>query len=86
MVGTCRVYAPGHFTGAIDLGSELELYTDTVDHDTLIIKDPLAFSAKKESVAITSSLATRSGLAEGDKLSVETHSGPLELTIAHRIG
>jgi len=22
MVGTCRVYAPGHFTGAIDLGSD----------------------------------------------------------------
>ena len=65
----------------LDLGSELELYTDTVDQSTLIVKDPLAFSDKKESVAITASLAQRAGLAEGDKLTVETQSGPLELTV-----
>src|SRR5256885_1003155 len=54
----------------LDTASDLGLYTDTVDQNSLIIKNPLAFTNRPDSVAITGSFARRHGLKNGDKFAV----------------
>ena len=65
----------------LDTASDLQLYNTAADQPELVVKNPLVFSSRKDSVAITTKLADRFGLKEGDKITVETSSGPAVLTI-----
>jgi putative ABC transport system permease protein len=65
----------------LDTASDLQLYNTAADRSDLVIKNPLVFASRKDSVAITSKLAERFGLKDGDKISVETSSGPAVLTV-----
>jgi putative ABC transport system permease protein len=65
----------------MDTGSDLTLYGEMFAEDGIEIKNPLAFTSRADSVAITTDLATRYGLKEGDKLTIFTQSGKQELTV-----
>ncbi|MFN2500456.1 MAG: FtsX-like permease family protein [Pyrinomonadaceae bacterium] len=65
----------------LDTASDLALYNDTIDQNSFILKNPLAFSNRKDSVAITKSLGEKFGLKDGDRFSVDTQAGPIELTV-----
>lgn len=65
----------------MDTGSDLKLYGEMFDDDGIEVKNPLAFTSKADSVAITRDLAARGGLKEGDKITVFTQSGKQELTV-----
>src|SRR5687767_3329798 len=65
----------------LDTASELTLYNDTIDQSSFIVKNPLAFANRKDSVAVTRTLAERFGLKDGDKFTVNAQSGTLELTV-----
>lgn len=65
----------------LDTSSDLSLYTGTIDQGNLIVKNPLAFSNRKDSVAVTRSFANKHSLKDGDKFSVKVQSGPRDLTV-----
>lgn len=65
----------------LDTASELALYTGTIDQGTMIVKNPLAFSNRKDSIAITRTFADRLSLKDGDKLTINVQNGPRELTV-----
>lgn len=65
----------------LDTASDLDLYKTSPDQGNLIVKNPLAFSNRKDSVAVTRVFAERFGLADGDKFTVEAQTGPIELTV-----
>ena len=65
----------------LDTASDLQIYNSAADRSGLVIKNPLVFSSRKDSVAITTKLAERFGLKDGDKITVETSSGPAVLTV-----
>lgn len=65
----------------LDTASDLAIYGDTINQDSFVVKNPLAFSNRKDSVAITRTLAERFGLKDGSKFTVNVQSGPLELTV-----
>ncbi|MFZ1700119.1 MAG: FtsX-like permease family protein [Pyrinomonadaceae bacterium] len=65
----------------LDTASDLNLYKTSPDQGNLIVKNPLAFSNRKDSVAVTRVFADRFGLADGDKFTVEAQTGPIELTV-----
>jgi len=65
----------------LDTGSELTLYSDTVDQGNFAVKNPIAFANRDDSVAITQKFARRYGLQDGDALSVDTQNGPFLLTV-----
>lgn len=65
----------------LDTASDLSLYTTTIDQNNLIVKNPLAFSNRKDSVAVTRTLAEKYHLKDGDKLTVSSQNGPVVLTV-----
>jgi|CXWL01.1.fsa_nt_gi putative ABC transport system permease protein len=65
----------------LDTASDLALYGSTIDQNEFVVKNPLAFSNRKDSVAVTRSLAERLNLRDGSKLSINVQSGPVELTV-----
>lgn len=65
----------------LDTASDLALYNDTVDQANFVVKNPLAFSNKKDSVAVTRTFAERFGLKDGDKFTVDVQTGKVELTV-----
>lgn len=65
----------------LDTTSDLSLYNTAADQTNFAVKNPLVFSSRKDSVAVTSAFAERFSLKDGDKITVETSSGPAALTI-----
>lgn len=65
----------------LDTGSDLTLYNEMFDQDGIEVRNPLAFTSKADSVAITRDLAARFSLREGDKLTILTQMGKRELTV-----
>ncbi len=65
----------------LDTASDLSLYTSTIDQGDLTVKNPLAFTNRKDSVAITKSFAERRALKDGDRFIVNVQDGPRELTV-----
>ena len=65
----------------LDTASDLSLYGDANDPNGVVVKNPLAFSNRKDSVAVTRDFAARFGLEDGEKFTVNTNSGPFELTV-----
>lgn len=65
----------------LDTTSNLDIYDDSFDHGNITVSNPLAFSNRTDSIAVSRSFAARFGLKEGDKIAVETQSGKQDLTI-----
>jgi putative ABC transport system permease protein len=65
----------------LDTSSELKIYSDSFDQNQVTIKNPLAFSGRSDSIALTRSFADRFSLKEGDRILVDVQSGRRELTI-----
>lgn len=65
----------------LDTSSELKIYADSFDKEQMSVRNPLAFSSRGDSIALTRSFAERFGLKEGDRISVEVQSGRKDLTI-----
>lgn len=65
----------------LDISSDLKIYEGSFDQGKISIKNPLAFSSRGDSIAITRTLAERLSLKEDDKLTVNVQSGPREMTI-----
>ncbi|MBK9153246.1 MAG: ABC transporter permease [Chloracidobacterium sp.] len=65
----------------LDTTSDLTLYQGTFDQESLSISNPLAFSSRGDSIAITHSLAERLGVGEGGRIRVNIQSGPMEFTV-----
>jgi len=64
-----------------DTSSDLALYTSSIDQQAVVIKNPIAFQNRKDSVAVTKALATRYNLKDGDQFAVNAPSGRIELTV-----
>src|SRR5262245_41606269 len=54
----------------LDTGSRLELYSDMFDEGDLVVSNPLAFSSRSDSIAVTRKFADRFGIKDGDKLTI----------------
>ena len=65
----------------LDIGSKLELYSEMFEEGDLVVSNPLAFSSRVDSIAVTRKFAERFGIQEGDKLSLLTQSGRKDLTV-----
>lgn len=65
----------------LDTGSDLKIYSDMFDDTGFVVKNPLAFTSKADSIALSRKFADRSGLRDGDKLTVQTQEGTKELTV-----
>ncbi len=65
----------------MDTGSDLKLYQGEFDESGLEISNPLAFSERPDSIAISRPFADRYGLKEGDHLPIYTSRGPQTLTV-----
>jgi len=65
----------------LDTSSELKIYSDMFDEGGLVVKNPLAFSSRSDSIALSHKFADRSGLKDGSKITVQTQEGPREFTV-----
>src|ERR1044072_635735 len=65
----------------MDTGSDLKLYEGEFDQAGLEISNPLAFSERPDSIAVSRPFANRYGLKEGDQFPVYTQKGRQNLTI-----
>ncbi|HEX3100951.1 MAG TPA: ABC transporter permease, partial [Pyrinomonadaceae bacterium] len=65
----------------LDTSSDLKIYENSFDQGKMSISNPLAFTSRDDSIAITRSFADRFGLKEGDKLTINVQSGRKEMTI-----
>lgn len=65
----------------MDTGSDLKLYEGEFDEAGVEISNPLAFSERPDSIAVSRSFADRYGLKEGDHFPVYTQRGRQELTV-----
>jgi putative ABC transport system permease protein len=83
-----ETYATTAFAGGekllilgLDTSSDLELYSDSFDQGNITIKNPLAFSSRGDSIAVTRAFADRYSLKEGDKFNVNVQSGLRAVTV-----
>ncbi|HSS19883.1 MAG TPA: FtsX-like permease family protein [Pyrinomonadaceae bacterium] len=65
----------------LDTGSALKLYEGEFDQAGLEISNPLAFTERTDSIAISRPFAERYGLKEGDHLPVYTQKGKQDFTV-----
>ncbi len=65
----------------MDTGSDLKLYQGEFDEAGLEISNPLAFSSRPDSIAISRPFAERYGLKEGDHLPLYTPRGRQDFTV-----
>jgi putative ABC transport system permease protein len=65
----------------LDTNSELQIYSDMFEEGGLVVKNPLAFTSRADSIALSRKFADRFGLKDGDKITVQTQDGSKELTV-----
>lgn len=65
----------------MDTGSALKLYEGEFDESGLEISNPLAFTSRPDSIAVSRPFADRYGLKEGDHLPVFTQKGRQDFTV-----
>lgn len=65
----------------MDTGSDLDLYAGEFDQASLEISNPLAFSERPDSIAVSRPFAERYGLKDGDHLPVYTQRGRQDFTV-----
>ena len=65
----------------LDTGSDLNIYADMFEDGGFVVKNPLAFASRSDSIAISPKFADRYGFKDGDKISLQTQSGIKDFTI-----
>src|SRR6185369_15604554 len=65
----------------LDTSSELKIYSDMFEEGGLTVKNPLAFTSRNDSIALSRKFADRFRLKHGDKLTVQVQDGIKELTV-----
>jgi putative ABC transport system permease protein len=65
----------------LDTSSDLKLYSDLFEEGDLAVKNPLAFSSREDSIAVTRKFASRFGLKDGSTLRLQTQSGEKAFTV-----
>lgn len=65
----------------MDTGSDLKLYEGEFDEAGLEISNPLAFTERPDSIAVSRPFAARYGLKEGDHIPVYTQRGQQNFTV-----
>ncbi len=65
----------------LDTASELKIYSEMFDNAGVDVKNPLAFTSRADSIAITRKFGDRYGLKNGDKITLQTQGGTQDFTI-----
>jgi putative ABC transport system permease protein len=65
----------------MDTGSDLKLYEGEFDQSGLEISNPLAFTERPDSIAVSRPFADRYGLKDGDHIPVYTQRGRQDFTV-----
>ncbi|MGI8470134.1 MAG: ABC transporter permease [Pyrinomonadaceae bacterium] len=65
----------------LDTSSDLTLYDEMFEESGIDVKNPMAFASRADSIAVTRSLASRFGLKENDKITLDTQAGAQTFTI-----
>jgi len=65
----------------LDTSSELKIYSDMFEEGGVTVKNPLAFTSRNDSIALSRKFADRFRLKDGDKLTVQVQDGIKELTV-----
>lgn len=65
----------------MDTGSDLKLYEGEFDQSSLEISNPLAFTERPDSIALSRPFADRYGLKDGDRIPIYTPRGRQEFTV-----
>jgi putative ABC transport system permease protein len=65
----------------LDTSSDLDIYNEMFDEGGIDIKNPLAFTSRADSIAVTRQFADRLNLKENDKLTIQTGQGKKDFTI-----
>jgi putative ABC transport system permease protein len=65
----------------MDTGSDLKLYAGEFDETGLEISNPMAFTERADSIAVSRTFADRYGLKEGDRLPLYTQRGRQDFTV-----
>ncbi|MGH9947390.1 MAG: FtsX-like permease family protein [Pyrinomonadaceae bacterium] len=65
----------------LDTSSDLKIYSDMFDEGDFVVKNPLAFSSRSDSIAVTRKFAERFSLADDSKLRLQTSAGEMEFTV-----
>ena len=65
----------------LDTASDLSIYSEMFDEGGIDIKNPLAFTSRADSIAVTRQFADRLHLKENDKITIDTEQGAKNFTI-----
>ena len=65
----------------LDTGSKLELYSEMFQEGDLVVSNPLAFSSRADSIAVTRKFAEQFGFKDGDKITLQTQTGRKDLIV-----
>ena len=65
----------------LDTSSDLKIYSDLFEEGDMAIKNPLAFTSRSDSIAVTRKFADRFGLKDGSALKVQTLQGEMTFTV-----
>ena len=81
VVETALPDSPNLLVMGMDTGSDLKLYEGEFDQSSLEISNPLAFTERPDSIAISRPFADRYGLKDGDHIPVFTPKGRQDFTV-----
>jgi putative ABC transport system permease protein len=65
----------------MDTGSDLKLYEGEFDQSSLEVSNPLAFTERPDSIALSRPFADRYGLKDGDHIPIYTPRGRQDFTV-----
>ena len=72
---------PNLLVVGMDTGSDLKLYEGEFDQSSLEVSNPLAFTERPDSIALSRPFADRYGLKDGDRIPIYTPRGIQEFTV-----
>ena len=81
VVETALPDGPNLLVMGMDTGSDLKLYEGEFDQSSLEISNPLAFTERPDSIALSRPFADRYGLKDGDRIPIYTPRGRQDFTV-----
>lgn len=81
VVETAFPDGPNLLVVGMDTGSDLKLYEGEFDQSSLEISNPLAFTERPDSIALSRPFADRYGLKDGDRIPIYTPHGLQDFTV-----
>ncbi|MCM3873874.1 MAG: ABC transporter permease [Pyrinomonadaceae bacterium] len=81
VVETALPDGPNLLVMGMDTGSDLKLYEGEFDQSSLEISNPLAFTERPDSIALSRPFADHYGLKDGDRIPIYTPRGRQDFTV-----